>query len=383
MVLCLAMVAGDPVRARDTGPVVPESDATVLQRLPAGDAMQRLGPLRRVLDAQPHNLRIALRLARAYIKLSRDTGSPRFLGYAEAVLEPWRHGPASVWVLKATIAQRRHYFDRALAMLDKALAAAPRNLQAWVTRATILQVQGDIAGALAACEHLRGRTPPLVYAVCHNSARALGGHLAHAYEQLQAMTSARSEAAKTAIRVWALTELGGMAVRLGRPQAAEAHFRRALALDPGNIYLLAAYADLLLARGDTEAVTDLLQGYESQNVLLMRLALAGGDSADGRRWQRMLAARFEAASRRGRTTHRREHARFLLAQGEIQSALKLARANWQVQHEPADIRILLRAARAAGRPEAAQPALAWMRAHDYQDARIADLRRRLAKAVGE
>lgn len=364
-------------------PYSPPSDDTVLARLPAADAIAKLAPLQAAVSAQPQALRPALRLARAYIELARDKADPRFLGYAEATLAPWpEDAPPQLLVLRATIAQSRHHFDQALALLNRALAAEPGNAQALLTRAIIHQVQGRLTAAAEDCQRLNRRTSALVTTICRTGVASLRGRLEPAYQRLRKALAAAPEAPPN-IRVWGLTLLGEMAVRLGKPEAAEAHFRGALTLDPGDVYLLAAYADLLLARGDNEAVLELLRGHESQDVLLLRLALAGDDSAAGRRWQRMLEARFEAAARRGLNTHRREHARFLLAQGDIQRALKLARANWQVQHEPADIRILLRAARAAGRPEAAQPALEWMREHGYQDARIAELRDHLTSAVAQ
>ena len=76
----------------------------------------------------------------------------------------------------------------------------------------------------------------------------------------------------------------------------------------------------------------------------------------------MLAERFDAARQRGDSLHRREEARFRLARvGDAQGALALARANWDVQREPADRRILVDAARAVG--DAATPAAveAWER----------------------
>ena len=46
-------------------------------------------------------------------------------------------------------------------------------------------------------------------------------------------------------------------------------------------------------------------------------------------------------------------------------------ANWQVQHEVDDALILIRAARAAGEPSAAAPAIQFVRQHNLEDIRIA------------
>jgi hypothetical protein len=60
-----------------------------------------------------------------------------------------------------------------------------------------------------------------------------------------------------------------------------------------------------------------------------------------------LGERFDAARRRGDVVHRREEARYRLAlAGDAAGALALARDNWAVQREPADLRILADAARA-------------------------------------
>ena len=62
-----------------------------------------------------------------------------------------------------------------------------------------------------------------------------------------------------------------------------------------------------------------------------------------------LAARFDAARSRGDSVHRREEARFRLTIAhDAAGALALARTNWNVQREPADRRVLVEAARAAG-----------------------------------
>jgi hypothetical protein len=54
-----------------------------------------------------------------------------------------------------------------------------------------------------------------------------------------------------------------------------------------------------------------------------------------------------------------------------EAALRLAEANWTVQREPADARILLDAAEASHAPRAAVPVLAWYRSSHIEDSAIA------------
>ncbi|MES1930221.1 hypothetical protein SADO_13238 [Salinisphaera dokdonensis CL-ES53] len=349
----------------------PDSDATVLERLPASAELQQLQPLRDAVETFPNRLAPALELARAYIELSRQRADPRYLGYAEATLEPWSTGASPpIKVLRATIAQSRHEFEDALVLLNQVLDRDPGNAQARITRATIRQVQGRIADAASDCQQLAGHTAVLVVVICHSNARSLKGDLDGAYDELS-RTLKSTPGVPATLRVWALTSLGEMAVRQGRDEIARAHYEDALKIAPDDIYLQAAYADLLLRHGEKARVIQLLREREGQDVLLLRLALAGAGTEDGRRWATTLADRFDAAARRGDTTHAREQARFtLVIEQEPERALALARANWDVQKEPADIEVLLRSAQAAGQPDAAEPALAWLSTHSYQDQRI-------------
>ena len=56
--------------------------------------------------------------------------------------------------------------------------------------------------------------------------------------------------------------------------------------------------------------------------------------------------------------------------GDAARALALAQANFEEQREPADARLLLEAALAARRADAAAPALAWLRASGIESPRL-------------
>ncbi len=122
----------------------------------------------------------------------------------------------------------------------------------------------------------------------------------------------------------------------------------------------------------------LLKDWTLADPLLLRLALAEQalNAKSAREHQKTLADRYAAARLRGDTTHEQEESRFsqqILNRPE--EALKLAQSNWRVQREPRDARVLLEAALALRRPEAAQPVLDWMaqtRIEDWYLRRLAD-----------
>ena len=183
-------------------------------------------------------------------------------------------------------------------------------------------------------------------------------------------------------KIWALTVLAEALERLGRTSEAETDFKKALALGRRDPYLLGAYADLLLDQGRAEEAAELLKNETRADGLLLRLTLA--ESALHPRPAACdahiaaLKSRFEAGHLRGDFVHQREEARFDLSLlRQPNEALRLAQANWQVQHEPADLRILLESALAAGAPGAAQPALDFMRSNRLEDVQLAKLSQQL------
>lgn len=356
-------------------PHVPASDATVLERVPAAAATRQLDPLRAQVSSHPGDLQSALALARGYLQIGRDEADPRFVSYAEATLSPWlarAHPNPEVLTLAATALQYLHRFDDALKLLDRALALQWFNGQAWLTKATILQVQGRFPEARAACRPLIQINGQLVAITCLTSVNSLTGNLAGSYAALRTAFFDDSRL-DPAIRVWILNELADMAQRAGDAAAAEKYLVEALQIQPRNGFTKAAYADLLLQEQRPAQVMQLLQGDEQQDNLLLRLAIAAVDThaSSASRLSDMFQARYEAARRDGDFTHLREQAMFLLeVRGEPSAAAALAVRNWQVQREPADLHILVAAASAAGDEQAKRTAADWMRQMHYEDRRL-------------
>jgi predicted Zn-dependent protease len=364
-------------------PYIPSSGKQVVEYLPArSDPVQRaLGTLRTQLLAQPDNLAVATQLAKRYVTLAREDADPRYLGYAEAALAPWwglAHPPEEALILRATVLQSTHRFAPALADLDLLLKNDPANAQAWLTRATVLQVQGKGDEAKKSCAHLYGIALDLVVRTCLLSVANLNGDAPRSYAGLRAALES-SGTTDPQMRAWVLTILAEMAVRLADSTGAEKHFLAALAIAPSDTYLQGAYADFLLDQGRNREVIGLLKDKTRVDGLLLRYALAldATHSDAGSSHILALRDRFDAANLRGDTVHQRDQSRFELhLRNNAARALALAQSNWQVQREPADVRIYLEAARAAGDSASEKTVLAWLQQTGLQDAALAPLKHR-------
>jgi tetratricopeptide (TPR) repeat protein len=360
-------------------PHIPASDATVLEHVPAAAATQRLEPLRTRLASHPEDLQSALALAQGYLEIGRANADPRFVSYAQATLTPWlsrAHPDPAVLTLSATCLQYLHRFDEALTLLDRALAQQTFNGQAWLTKATILQVQGHFAQARQACRPLIQISGHLIALTCLTSVNSLTGQLNESYAALSSVFT-DDPRLERGVRVWILDQLADMAQRLGDDKAAETYLLAALRVAPEDGYSKGDYADLLLRQSRNAEVVHLLQGDESQDNLLLRLAIAATrlHHAEGHRLSEMFQARYEAARRDGDFTHLREQARFVLeVRGNSAEALKVAQRNWEVQREPADVRVYFAAATAAADRVALQNLETWLKQTRYEDRTLDALR---------
>ena len=376
----LCSVAISPLLA---APFTPKADTQVLERLPAradDPRMREIAELRRQLARAPADAPLAVKLSQRLFEQSAAEGDPRFVGYAQAALAPWwalADPPAAVRLQRAVLLQFNHEFERALLDLQATVKEEPGNAQAWAWIAAIHMVRAQYPAARAACQRMAANTSALIANACTATADAHSGQASAAAAALQTALRGPAPAPE---QLWALTRLAETLEQLGDAASAESAYRRALALALPDVYLLSAYADFLLDQGRAAEVLVLLKDKQRADVLLLRLALAAKamGSTQLKAWAEDLAARFAAARLRGDSTHLKEEARFALAvQGDAQRAVKLAAENYTVQREPADARILLEAAVAARQPEAAEPALAWLRASHIEHRTLAALAARL------
>ncbi len=371
-------------------PFTPATPQTVVEKLPSRSQFAELRlteKLRRQLQLAPQDDALALTLVRAYFDAAMALGDPRQLGYAQAVFVPRfaRHRQeAQWWFTSGLLKQYGHDFAGAFTDFEQALTLEPAQIEAISWSAALHMVEGEYPDALKFCERLPVATHPLVRAGCRQFALAGMGHLRPAYENLRAALDQAGTTDK-GLTLWVRVRLGEMAERLGQDREAAGHYQVALQLGQTDQYLLAAYADFLLRQKQAAQVVTLLRSWEASDVLLLRLAMAAAQTSDveAMRYRQMLKTRFEEAARRGERLHEQEEARFLLLLEQApQEALERALHNYQAlrQREPRDAEMVLLAALAANKPQAAGPVLEWLTRTGFEDARLRPLLKQFKQA---
>lgn len=386
--LTAACLSAALAHADQETPYVPASNDVVLQTVPsmADPRVRAFEALRAEQARDPGNMTLSVRLSMAYLDYGRDTGDARYLGRAAAVIAPWlkrQPPPVPVLLVHATILQSKHEFTAARAVLMGVLRRQHDNEQAWLTLATVAQVQGDYPTTRQSCAYLLGGGDLLVPLVCLSSLNAVTGRARRSARILQALwPQARSQ--PVAVQAWMQGIMADTAKYLGNDADADRHFRTALQLAPGDNFLLADYADFLLDQHRPRAALDLVKDYPSSDTSFLRQVYAESALNSPRTAADLtqMARRFAAIDRRGSRTYRREEAGFVLyMQHDPPRALQLAEENWTVQRTPEDMRLLLAAALAARHPDAAQPVLDQLASSRFQYAVVVKLAARVREAL--
>ena len=378
MLVLIGCTTGTASAENRTQPYTPASDNTVLEHLPSTSdpRVRQFDTLKRQVAAKPIDVKPAVALSRAYLDYGRDTGDARYLGRAQAVIAPWtaKHpAPDDALLVLATILQSRHQFVESRQLLQSILQRDDSNPQAWLTLASVALVQGDMDEAHHDCAHLIGSVDNLITAGCIGSWSAVTGHAQSSIQVINTLLLQEPNESP-ALKSWAHGLMADAAKYLGQIDRADAEFKQALQLAPGDNFLLADYGDFLLDQGRAQETLELTRGYAQSDTSFLRQVLAESmlklpaASAD----IEQMASRFRDLEQRGDSRlYGREEARFVLELlHDPARALKLAQANWVIQRAPEDIRIYLEAALATGKPAAAQVVLDFLKQTQFEDPKV-------------
>lgn len=362
LVICLVVPFMGTAQAGSS--VLPTDDNVVLESLPAGPR-----PVGRV-NANA-SLASALASARTQLEAAHRLGDPRYLGYAEAQLEPWLRlpePPIDVLLLRARLLQANHRFEPALADLNTVLKREPHQAEAQLLGASIELVRGHYHEARQFCDGVRGLTSLPLMLICRAQVDGVTGQAKQALVNLQKLP--RSGLGLTPGQsAWLDLGLADIADRLGDNAIAETAYKRALA---NGAEAVGAYADWLHAQGRDAESLKLLQPWTTHDGLFMRLARAelALNKPNFAIHRTQLLERLAAFRQRGEVGHEREQAMlYLTVLKQAEPALVLARSNWQNQRESADFRIYAQSALAAHAVADLQVLRDWQAKTGFEDRR--------------
>jgi hypothetical protein len=315
--------------------------------------------------------REAMRRAEALMGLARETGDARFLGRAQAMLDPWLGGapaPPRVAILASDLAQQRHEFAAAKRLVDGVLKITPRDPEAHLKRANLALLTGDFAGARDDCRALLALGEALPGTICVAAATTGPGAVERATDLLAALGD--SSRVPTELGLWRLSTQADLASRAGEARAALAFLARAHALAPQDAEIRARYASALLEAGEANGALALARVPNASAALLLVEVRAAFvlDPSSAATARRALDARLATARRRGGAAHLREEAELALYVDRAPArALALARRNFAIQKDTPDLRVLADAAIAARDASAVASVREWLARTGFED----------------
>lgn len=352
--LCFAFAF--PANAQLAPARVPTDPLEVLEELPPGFSRANARrPGRRAPTAQIADL----------LALAASTGDMRLAARAERLLQDYPGNSSDPDVLRARafVAQHDHRFDEAISLLDRLVAADPRDGDALLARAQIHLVQGALQHAGRDCAALSLGVDATLGTLCTASLSLRRGRYASA-ARLAERARAGAGANSAELRRYILVLRGEIASRAGEP-AADRWFQQALQLAPRDVRTLAAFARHLRRSNRPADVETMLRGAPVTDGLLLERALAA--KALRRSNATALAAavdrRFARSRAVGETPELRDEAEYMLTlRADPDRALALALKNFRTQRDAEDVDLLVRSATAARRPAATRELEQWARA---------------------
>lgn len=356
----LALLMSFDALAQRPPAVVPQGRDAIIERLPKGYAA--LMPARDTATGPVATMETLLATA-------ARTGDGRLVARAQALIDAQ---PANVRrhprVLRAAgyAAQYRHDFTTALRLLDAAVRADTRDGDARLARAQIHLVQGRLDRARSECTALALGIDADHGLMCVAALALRRGELEQAASLLDRMLV--DTGGSRELRRHTLVLRAEVASRGDDPRA-DAFYRQAHALSPGDVRTLSAYSRHLRNHARPGEAYRLLEQAPDTDHLRLERALAAHAAGHARAatHERELAARFAASRALGSEPDLHDEAEFLLSlRNRPAPALVLAQRNFVDQRDHEDVELLRRAAQAAQRPDAWLSMREWARSQQLE-----------------
>jgi tetratricopeptide (TPR) repeat protein len=364
-------------------PWTPTQDDVVLEVLPKTFFTQKtvFDKKQKSLIPLATNPTLAAKKAAQLITLGRQQSDPRYFGHAQAEIQPWWNlinPPDDILLIRATLKQNQHQYLDAIQDLEKLTQRSPKNSQAWLTLGTIQMIQGDYSQAKQSCAALARSHVSWLATLCFGQVMALTGKAEQGYNIIHLLLKQHADSDSTdkdlINQQWLHTLLAEISLRQGKKSQAVSHFKFALSIPQRDPYLLKVYSEFLRSNGEAIKVLSLLEKETQDDALLLELVLAAKQTKNKQRldiYRHEFNERLLAAQMRGDTLHQREHATFLLEiVKDKKRALALAKNNWRIQKEPADMRLLLAAAISNGDHQTTTEIIQWKNTQKLQDSQL-------------
>lgn len=285
--------------------------------------------------------------ARARIAAFRESGDDRELERAWRYLERdlRQEAPTYDTLLSAAyVVQAQHDFDGAMRYLSRAQARQPLTDEAWLLKASLHLLRGELVQGGAACRSISLQNF-LARVFCAGRVSSLQPDEAvRVYRKLVPL--AQTLDAQPELDAWARSVLGDLAVATGDSDAAIAHYEQALASSSSSQVRAALVDQLIRAERWSEAWRYLQVPGQSLALLVRRFIVAPrvGQGAAVAADVAQADQSFRRWMARGDWLHAREMARFYLdVRPQPYLANRLARINYMLQKEPEDGRLVQRA----------------------------------------
>jgi len=327
--LFLVFVGSQAVYA---APFIPTDDQQILATLPENLPPPRyLSAADFASDKQESNLEQTSQLLEcAYLQ-----GDPRALGQARAQLDQSTDNSIDALMLQARAFQSDHKFAEATERLKQILDQEPAHPDALLTLSSLLLVQGQFTEAMRYCKKLNDPDLRVYELACAAQIQTMTGELDTAKKTLSALAAIAPGLDASTAR-WVYLIQADAALRSHDTALATQVFGT---MDNQTVPALMARADWLLSIGEYKKVRELLKTHTEKNALLLRLITAQMALNDPKAKQNLalMKERINVWQIRQEDAHMREQATYALLANQVDSALQLAKENWQQQRETADI----------------------------------------------